>query len=81
MFWEKNDHSKIQFDHVKKITIVLQTINVATTIDDLKRPSFKLHELKGEYKGRYSIWINGNWRITFEFKNGNAQVIDYEDYH
>jgi len=81
LFWEKDDYSKVQSSHVRKITIVLQTLNVATTIEDLKRPSFRLHELKGNFKGRFSIWINGNWRITFEFNKGNAEVLDYEDYH
>lgn len=32
-------------------------------------------------KNRWSITVNGNWRITFEFENGNAFVLDYEDYH
>ncbi len=81
LLWEKNDYSKIQSTQVRKISIVLQTLNVATKIEDLKRPSFRFHELKGGLKGRFSIWINGNWRITFEFNNGNAEVLDYEDYH
>jgi len=42
---------------------------------------FRLHPLKGKEKGRWSIWVNGNWRITFEFRDGNAYVLDYEDYH
>ncbi|MEQ1516395.1 MAG: type II toxin-antitoxin system RelE/ParE family toxin [Usitatibacteraceae bacterium] len=32
-------------------------------------------------RGRWSIWVNGNWRLTFGFENGNAYVLDYEDYH
>jgi len=40
-----------------------------------------LHPLKGSGKGRWSIWVNGNWRITFEFRDGDAFVLDYEDYH
>jgi len=40
-----------------------------------------LHALKGHKKGRWSIRVNGNWRITFEFRDGNAYVLDYEDYH
>lgn len=31
--------------------------------------------------GRWSIWVNGNWRVTFEFRDGHACVLDYEDYH
>jgi plasmid maintenance system killer protein len=32
-------------------------------------------------RGRWSVWVNGNWRMTFEFKDGHAFVLDYEDYH
>jgi proteic killer suppression protein len=44
-------------------------------------PGFRLHPLKGTEKGRWSIWVNGNWRVTFEFEDGHAHVLDYEDYH
>ena len=37
--------------------------------------------LKGGMAGRWSISVNGNWRVTFEFREGNAYVLDYEDYH
>ena len=42
---------------------------------------FRLHGLKGSERGRWSIWVNGNWRLTFEFRDGQAYVLDYEDYH
>ena len=41
----------------------------------------RLHSLKGKDKGRNAIWVSGNWRMTFEFENGDAYVVDYEDYH
>ena len=41
----------------------------------------RLHLLKGGNIGRWSITVNGNWRMTFEFRDGNAYVLDYEDYH
>jgi len=44
-------------------------------------PGFRLHPLKGELQGCGSITVNANWRITFEFKDGNAYVLDNEDYH
>lgn len=44
-------------------------------------PGFRLHHLKGAMKDRWSITVNGSWRITFEFEDGNAYVLDYEDYH
>ncbi|WP_307184375.1 MULTISPECIES: type II toxin-antitoxin system RelE/ParE family toxin [unclassified Duganella] len=47
----------------------------------MDQPGLAFHLLKGMKNPRWSIKVNGNWRLTFEFKNGNAYVIDYEDYH
>ncbi len=44
-------------------------------------PGFRLHPLKGPARGRWSVWVNGNWRVTFEFRDTQAYVLDYEDYH
>lgn len=44
-------------------------------------PGFHLHELKGNRKGTWSVRVNKNWRVTFTFKDGDAHVVDYEDYH
>jgi len=59
----------------------LTALDTAQDIDDMDIPGFKLHPLKGKLKGRWSISVSGNWRITFEFREGNAFVLDYEDYH
>jgi len=45
------------------------------------RPGYELHDLTGNYKGRWAVSVSGNWRITFEFNDGDAYVVDYEDYH
>ena len=59
----------------------LAALDTAQTIEDMDIPGFRLHPLKGELQGRWSITVNANWRMTFEFKDGNAYVLDYEDYH
>jgi len=59
----------------------LSALDTAQDIDDMDIPGFKLHILKGKLKRRWSISVSGNWRITFEFREGNAFVLDYEDYH
>jgi plasmid maintenance system killer protein len=41
----------------------------------------RLHSLKGDRQGLWAIDINRNWRIVFELKDGNACIVDYEDYH
>ncbi len=44
-------------------------------------PGLRLHQLKGPRKGTQAVWVSGNWRITFRFVEGDAEVVDYEDYH
>lgn len=58
----------------------LAALDTARTIDDMDIPGFRLHPLVGREKGRWSIWVNGNWRVTFEFREGDAFILDYEDY-
>jgi toxin HigB-1 len=64
-----------------RLRMQLAALNTAMTIDDMDIPGFRLHPLKGEMKGRWAISVNGNWRLTFEFKDGNVFILDYEDYH
>jgi proteic killer suppression protein len=71
----------IQAAHAAKLRMQLAALNTASTIEDMKIPGYRLHPLKGERKGIWSITVNGNWRITFEFIDGNAYIVNYEDYH
>ncbi len=80
-FYESGRATGIQPKHVKRLRLLLVALDTAHVIDDMNVPGFKLHPLKGHGKGRWSIWVNGNWRVTFEFRDGHAYVLDYEDYH
>lgn len=80
-YFESGSASGIQPHHAKRLRMQLVALDTAASIDDLDIPGFKLHPLKGSDRGRWSIWVNGNWRITFEFREGHAFVLDYEDYH
>jgi len=71
----------IQAAHARKLRLQLAALDSATTIADMDIPGFRLHALVGADRGRWSIWVNGNWRLTFEFRDGNVYVLDYEDYH
>ena len=59
----------------------LAALDTAHSIEDMDIPGYRLHPLKGERKGLWSISVSGNWRLTFEFSSGNVYVLDYEDYH
>ncbi len=59
----------------------LIALDTAHNIEDLDIPGYRLHQLKGSLKGYWSITVNANWRITFEFSDGNIYIVNYEDYH
>lgn len=60
----------------------LRMINNAYTINDLRiPPANRLKKLKGSKEGKYSIRINKQWRITFQWTNQNAEQVKIEDYH
>jgi proteic killer suppression protein len=53
----------------------------ATSPKDMDAPGWKLHALKGDLKGHWAVWVDGNWRLTFTFEGPNAILVDYQDYH
>jgi toxin HigB-1 len=80
-FFEHNDVRGLRPDWVMKITLLLDVIHKAEVIEDVALHGAGFHALKGAMQGRYSVKVNKNWRITFEFLNGYASKIDLEDYH
>ena len=67
--------------HHQKIRIRLAALDTAITDEDMDLPGFRLHALKGDKQGIWAIDVSKNWRITFEFIDGNAHIVNYEDYH
>ncbi len=80
-FYESGSVSGIQPQHAKRLRMQLAALDTAQAIEDMHIPGFRLHALKGDASDRWSIWVNGNWRLTFEFREGNAYGLHYEDYH
>ncbi|WP_312626488.1 type II toxin-antitoxin system RelE/ParE family toxin [Scandinavium sp.] len=67
--------------HVKRLKEQLTLLQAATPPRAMDIPGYRLHELKGGREGVWSVKVSGNWRLTFEFINGDAYLLDYEDYH
>lgn len=65
----------------KRIRQILLALDAATMPQALNIPGLKFHALKGSMKGRYAVWVSGNYRITFEFDGEDAVNVDLEDYH
>ena len=59
----------------------LVALDTAIDITDIDLPGFRLHSLKGQMQGLWAIDVSKNWRITFEFKDGDVFIVDYQDYH
>ena len=80
-FYKTGNKRGIQPNHSERLRLQLAALDTAVAIDDIRIPGYRLHALKGKEEGRWSIWVNGNWRLTFEFDDGDAYILDYEDYH
>ena len=80
-FYESGSKKGIQAQQASRLRMRLAALDTAQIIEDMDVPGFGLHALKGDQKGRWSISVSGNWRLTFEFEDGNIYLLDYEDYH
>jgi proteic killer suppression protein len=80
-FFNSGSARGIQANHTNKLRMQLVVLDTAQSIEDLDIPGYRLHPLKGNKQGIWSIAVSGNWRVTFEFKDGNAHIVNYEDYH
>ncbi|ADO31505.1 type II toxin-antitoxin system RelE/ParE family toxin [Neisseria meningitidis] len=80
-FFKTGSLSGIQAGHSVKLNLLLTALNAAQTPSDMAVPSWNLHPLKGSLSGHWAVKVNGNWRLTFRFNDGNAEVVDYQDYH
>ncbi len=69
-------------ERLKKIKMILAAIDAATSLEDLRIPAFRLHELKKPpYKGFWSVDVTANYRLIFRFVEGDAHDVDYKDTH
>ena len=80
-FYRTGSTRGVQAAHAKKLGIILAMLDVAKEPQDLNQPALRLHALKGDLKGHWSIWVNGNWRVTFRFVGVDVELVDYQDYH
>lgn len=80
-FYVSGSLAGIQARHAKRLRMQLAALESAQLIEDMDIAGFRLHPLESADRGRWSIWVNGNWRLTFESGGGQAYVLDYEDCH
>ncbi|MCP4766781.1 MAG: Killer protein [Gammaproteobacteria bacterium] len=80
-FYDSSSTKGIQANHAKKLRMQLAALGTAQSIEDMDIPGYRLHQLTGDRKGIWTITVNANWRLTFEFEAGNVYILNYEDYH
>ena len=80
-FFLEGQKSDIQPAQAERLNLVLGWLNSAVEAKDMDLPGLKLHRLKGLKKETWSVWVNGNWRVTFSFEGKDATDVDYVDYH
>ena len=80
-YFLKGTKSGIQATHTSRLRLILGRLHASTSPKDMDLPGLHLHQFKGKSRGRWSVRVSGNWRITFKFDGPDAADVDYEDYH
>ena len=76
-----DDPSGIRADHAQRLRRVLSLLDQMQTPQDANLPGLRLHALKGDLRGFWSITVSGNWRIIFKMDGSNVTNVDLVDYH
>ena len=80
-YWHKGTARRLNADWLNRIDRILNALDLAQAPADVDFPGFRLHALKGDYKGFYAVDVSGNWRIVFRFEGTDTTDIDLTDYH
>ena len=82
-YWTRGDARGLPADHLKRLKLRLTALDNTTTPDEMDVPGWHFHKLTGDIRGRYSVRVTGNWRVTFAWADDgpDAVDVDYEDYH
>jgi proteic killer suppression protein len=80
-FFKTGSKAGIQPAHANKLEGQLLTLDEAIDPLDMNIAGWRLHQLKGDLAGHWSVRVSGNWRMTFRFEGEDAILVDYRDYH
>ena len=81
LLFEDDDGRKLPPDMLGWIKLILSALQAASGVEGMSLPTFRLHPLKGDLKGYFSVTVQANWRIIFRFECGDALDVDFVDYH
>lgn len=80
-FYARGDLSQIDAQLRDRVQTILGVLDVVTELEGMNVPFWRLHPLKGDLMGYWSVTVRSNWRIIFRFEAGNAYDVDLIDYH
>ena len=80
-FFETGDRRGVSVDLTQRLRRQLDVLNRARSTADMNLPGYRLHRLKGDRVGTWSVSVSGNWRLTFTFDGEDVIDVDLEDYH
>ena len=80
-FFSNGNKAGIQAKHAQRLRLMLAMLDQARAVEDIDAPGLRLHALKGDRAGFWSVTVQANWRVIFRFDAGDAHVVDYLDYH
>ena len=81
LLFEKGDRRRVSPDLAFKVERILARLEEASEVGNMDLPGFRLHRLKGDLAGFWSVTVSGNWRIVFRFEGGDSSDVDLVDYH
>jgi toxin HigB-1 len=81
LLFEKGDRRRVRPDQGDKIERILARLDEASEVGHMDLPGCRLHRLRGDLAGHWSVTVSANWRIIFRFGNGDASDVDLVDYH
>jgi toxin HigB-1 len=79
--YERGDRSGIRPDPLDIVQDILARLDEAYTPKAMNVPGYRLHPLKGDLKGFWSVTVRANWRIIFRFEDTDALEVELIDYH
>lgn len=80
--YEIGDRRSIRADLVAKLEDIIHAIEQARHVEQVALfPGWRLHPLKGARRGEWSVWVTGNFRLTFRVDGEDVRDVDLEDYH
>jgi len=79
--YENDDYRAVPAEYVEKLRDILARLDASTRVSDMDLPGFRLHPLKGGWKGHWAVTVRANWRVVFRFEEGDVLDVDFVDYH